>query len=124
MDRAYVSEHDLCLVHVTDDVASAVGEITGFFSNYDSMRFVEGRLVLRLRHAPSDSELAALSEEFADILRRGVIERVDASPAEIADDDHVDLERVALHFDRHGWPRVRELIDRLNGRYPHPSRET
>jgi uncharacterized protein (TIGR00730 family) len=120
MERGYVSDHDLCLVHVTDSVESAVAEITGFFANYDSMRFVEGRLVLRVKQAPNDAELAALSEEFSDILRRGTIERVDTSGAEIADDDHVDLERVALHFDRHGWPRVRELVDRLNGRDPHP----
>ena len=42
-----------------------------------------------------------------------------ATPAEIADDDHVDLERLGLRFDRHGWARLRELIDRLNGRAAH-----
>jgi uncharacterized protein (TIGR00730 family) len=119
VDRGYVSDHDLCLVHVTDDVDSAVEEISGFFANYHSQRFVDGRLVIRVQHAPDDAALAALSEEFADIVARGGIERVDASPAEIADEDHVDLERVAFWFDRHGWPRLRELIDRLNGREIH-----
>ncbi len=37
-----------------------------------------------------------------------------ATPEEIADDDHVDLARVAFRFDRHGWARLRMLIDRLN----------
>jgi hypothetical protein len=76
--------------------------------------------VLRLQHGPDDRELAALTEQFADIIERGSIERVDAAPIEVRDNDHPELDRVALWFDRHGWPRLRELIDCLNGRPPHP----
>jgi hypothetical protein len=72
--------------------------------------------VIRLRRAPDDATLDALSEEFADIIVRGRIERVDVTPAEQADDDHVDLERMAFRFDRFGFARLRALIDRLNGR--------
>jgi uncharacterized protein (TIGR00730 family) len=120
MKRGYVGTHDLCLVEITDDVETAVDEVTGFFANYHSQRFVDGRLVLRLQHAPEPAALDALNEEFADIVTRGSIEPIDATSAEIADGDHPELERVALWFDRHGWPRLRELIDRLNGR-PHHS---
>jgi hypothetical protein len=116
MDRGYVGTHDLGLVKVTDDIEVAVDEVTGFFSNYHSQRFVDGRLVLRVREAPDETALAGLSEEFADIVSRGSLERIEATPAEIADDDNVDLDRIALWFDRHGWPRLRGLIDRLNGR--------
>jgi len=119
MDRGYVSEHDLCLVKVTDDVDAAVDEVTEFFANYHSERFVEGRLVIRLHHAPDEETLKALMSEFGDITSRGVIERIHTTSNETADDDHVDLERIAFWFDRHGWPRLRELIDRLNGRTPH-----
>jgi hypothetical protein len=119
-DRGYVGDHDLCMVLVTDDVEAAVDEVTGFYSNYHSQRFVSGRLVLRLQHGPDDRELAALTEQFADIIERGSIERVDAAPIEVRDNDHPELDRVALWFDRHGWPRLRELIDCLNGRPPHP----
>ncbi len=118
--RGYTGEHDLCLVKITDDVDVAVDEVIGFYSNYHSQRFVDGRLVLRVHHAPDEQELAALTDEFADIIARGAIERVDAAPAEVRDEDHVELERVALWFDRYGWPRLRELIDRLNGRASHP----
>lgn len=118
--RGYTSPHDLCLVKVTDDVDVAVDEVLGFFTNYHSQRFVDGRLVLRLAQAPGDTELATLTTEFSDIVVRGQIERVDPAPVEIADGDHLDLARVAFWFDRHGWPRLRELIDRLNGRNPHP----
>jgi uncharacterized protein (TIGR00730 family) len=112
----YVSPEDDHLFCVTDDAQAAVDEILGFYANYHSQRFVKGRLVLRMQRAPSPAELAALNRDFADILVRGEIEVIEATPDEVADDDHVDLDRIALRFDRHGWSRLRMLIDRLNGR--------
>jgi uncharacterized protein (TIGR00730 family) len=114
--HGYVSLEDDHLFLVTDDAQAAVDEILGFYSNYHSQRFVKGRLVLRLRTAPSPERLAKLNEEFADIVVRGAMEVVEATAQEIADDDHVDLARIAFRFDRHGWSRLRMLIDRLNDR--------
>ena len=118
VNGGYIDKRDLDLVLITDDVERAVDEVTGFYANYHSQRFVDGRLVLRLQHAPDDAILEALNEEFADIIVRGRIERITATPAEQADDDHVDLERIAFRFDRHGFARLRGLIDRLNWREP------
>jgi uncharacterized protein (TIGR00730 family) len=112
----YVSPRDLSFVTVTDDVAVAVDEITGFFSNYHSLRFVGGRLVLRMRTAPDTAELVRINEDFADMLTRGKIECVDPTGPEIADDDVVELERLLVPFDRRSYARLRELIDRINGR--------
>jgi hypothetical protein len=116
LDPGYVSLHDLCFVKVTDDIDEAVDELTGFFSNYDSLRFVQGRLVLRVRHAPGEAAIAALNDEFADILTRGHIERIDPTADEVADRDALDLERLLVPFDRRSYARLRELIDRVNGR--------
>ena len=114
----YIGKHDLNLMLITDDVEQAVDEVTGFYSNYHSLRYVEGLLVIRLQRAPDDTTLDALSDEFADIVVRGRIERIEPTPAERADDDHVELDRIAFRFDRHNHARLRELIDRLNGRQP------
>jgi uncharacterized protein (TIGR00730 family) len=113
-ERNYISPRDLDLLLVTDDVDRAVEELTRFYSNYHSMRFVDGRLVLRLQREPDDALLSTLNAEFSDILTSGSFERVEASKAEIADDDHADLPRIGFKFDRYGWSRLRELIDRLN----------
>ena len=118
MARGYVSEHDLDFVLITDDVQAAVDEVAGFFVNYHSLRFVDGRLVLRMRTAPDEAARAALTTEFSDIVARGSIERVEPSPAEVSDDDHLDLERIAMWFDRRSWSRLRRLIDRLNEHVP------
>jgi uncharacterized protein (TIGR00730 family) len=115
----YVSPEDHHLLRVTDTIDDAVDEIFGFYSNYHSQRFVQGRLVLRLQQTPDAAGLAALNEEFADIVARDTIEVIDATPAEIADDDHVELARLAFRFDRHGWSRLRMMINRLNGRAEH-----
>ncbi|MFI5053099.1 MAG: TIGR00730 family Rossman fold protein [Acidimicrobiia bacterium] len=110
----YVSPEDRHLVCVTDNVRDAIDEIFTFYSNYHSQRFVGGRLVLRMQTAPEPGELAALNEEFADIIARGAIEVIAATSAEIADDDYVELARIAFRFDRRGWSRLRMLINRLN----------
>lgn len=116
--RGYIASHDFSLFRVTDDVAQAVEEVTSFYGNFHSIRFVEGTLVLRLRRAPESSRLAELSREFADIIVSGELERISTTPAEKADEDHVELERIAMRFDRSGWARLRQLIDVLNREWP------
>lgn len=116
----YILPVDMTLVKVTDSIDAAVDELLGFYSNYHSQRFVDGLLVLRMHDLPSADEIAALSTDFADIIVRGAIEPVEATKAEIADNDHPELARLAFRFDRHHWARLRQMIDRLNGR---PSNE-
>ena len=112
--RGLVSPEDLLLVRVTDDVATATSEIFGFFRNYHSIRYVGSRLVIRLRAAPTRTELADLNERFADICTRGRIESTPPQPAEVSSGDHLELPRIALHFDRASHGRLRALIDALN----------
>jgi uncharacterized protein (TIGR00730 family) len=116
VNTGYIGEHDLSLLRATDRVDEAVDEITGFYANYHSLRFVDGRLVLRMRERPPADDLAALNQEFADIVVRGDIEPIATTAAEIAGDDHVDLDRLALWFDRRSWARLRVLIDAVNRR--------
>jgi hypothetical protein len=112
--RGLVSPEDLLLLKTTDDVGTATQEIFGFFRNYHSIRYVGSRLVIRLRAAPTRAELAELNERFADILTRGRIESTPPQPAEISGNDHLELPRIAMHFDRASHGRLRALIDALN----------
>jgi uncharacterized protein (TIGR00730 family) len=108
-----ISPNDRSLYRITDSVADAIDEVEGFYRNYHSMRYVGDRLVIRLQAAPTDAELATLTTEFADVVQ-GAIESARPFPPEVAGHDHVDLPRIALRFDRHGFGRLRDLIDRLN----------
>ncbi|MGH9190493.1 MAG: TIGR00730 family Rossman fold protein [Acidimicrobiales bacterium] len=112
--RGLVSAEDLALCRITDDVDDAAGELLGFFRNYHSIRFVGNRLVIRLRAAPTTEELAALDRDFADICTRGHIEAVEPLASEVSSRDQLELPRIALHFDRMSYGRLRSLIDALN----------
>ena len=108
-----ISPEDGELFRTTDSVDDAIDEIEGFYRNYHSMRYVGDRLVIRLQAAPTEDELARLSTEFADVIE-GSIDAARPFPPEVTSKDHLDLPRVALRFDRHGFGRLRDLIDELN----------
>lgn len=112
--RGLIADDDLCLVRVCSTVDEAVAEVLGFYATYHSMRFVGRRLVLRLRRAVTDAELDALNDEFGDLVVSGAIERIRATEPERVDGDVPDLSRLALHFDRASYARLRRLIDRVN----------
>jgi uncharacterized protein (TIGR00730 family) len=110
----YVSPEDLALFTVTDDIDVAVAEVDSFYANYHSLRFVGRQLVVRVHRLPDAATRERLSTDFSDIIVAGGIEHVPPSAPEIADNDHVDLPRVAFMFDRTHWARLRQLIDALN----------
>jgi uncharacterized protein (TIGR00730 family) len=105
-------DHDLYLV--TDDVSTAVQEIETFWHSYHSIRWVGDRLVLRLRYAPTEGEVAELDRTFRDVLVGGHIEATGPLPAEVADRDHLDLPRLVLQLDPRQAGRLRKLIDAVN----------
>jgi uncharacterized protein (TIGR00730 family) len=109
-----IAPDDRNLFTYTTDIDEACREVLSFYANYHSQRYVNGRLVLRLKHEPTDALVTDLNQEFADILVSGEIEKIEPTTAEVNDDDHVDLARVQLHFDRRHLGRLRLLVDRLN----------
>ena len=113
-DRNYISAEDIELVVITDNVDVALAQVTGFYRNYHSLRFVDGDLVLRVQTLPSESQLVELNRDFADLVTSGEIAPAPASKAEIADRDVPDLARLRLRFDRHSYARLHALIVRLN----------
>ena len=110
-----ISADDLHLYQITDDTDQAVKMITRFYRNFHSSRFVKDLFVIRLKHAPADSALEALNEDFADLIVGQPIQRIEPTPEEIADDDNVALPRIAFGFNRRDYGRLRQLIDALNG---------
>jgi len=112
--RHLVSAEDRSFFLLTDSAETAASELLGFYVNYHSCRWVGDLLVLRMRQAPGKDRLAELNRRFADIVAGGVIRQARPFPPERADDDHLELERLALRFDRVHYGRLRQLIDALN----------
>jgi hypothetical protein len=109
-----ISPDDLCLYQITDNTDQAVRIITRFYRNFHSSRFVKELFVIRLKHAPSDSAIEAMNEDFADINTGPPIKRITPTPEERDGNDHVDLPRIAFNFNRKDYGRLRQLIDVLN----------
>ena len=110
-----ISPDDLSLYRITDSTEEAVKIIRRFYRNYQSSRFVRELLVIRLKHAPSETALAAMNEDFADIIVEGKFQVIPPTPEEVEGKDHLDLKRIAFNFNRRDYGRLRQLIDVLNG---------
>lgn len=109
-----ISQDDLNLYQIADSTDQAVKIITRFYRNFHSSRFVKDSFVIRLRHAPSDSALEAMNEDFDDIISGAPIERIEPTPEEVADNDQIQLPRIAFGFNRRDYGRLRQLIDVIN----------
>jgi len=109
-----ISPDDLNLYQIADSTDQAVKIITRFYRNFHSTRFVKDAFVIRLKHAPSQSALGAMNEDFSDIISGSPIERIEATPEEVTDNDQIHLPRIAFGFNRRDYGRLRQLIDVLN----------
>jgi uncharacterized protein (TIGR00730 family) len=110
-----ISPDDLNLYRITDSTDEAVKIVTRFYRNFHSTRFVKDLFIIRLDHAPTETAIEALNEDFADIVLEGKIERIEATPDEREDNDCLHLQRIAFAFNRRDYGRLRQLVDVLNG---------
>ena len=114
LEKGLISPEDTALYKITTDVDEAVDEILDFYTVYNSMRYVRGKLVLRLHAAPDAQLLERINDEFNDLCASGSITCCAAHEQE-ADDAHLaDLPRLRLDFNRRSAGRLRMLVDLLN----------
>ena len=109
-----ISEDDRTLYTIVDSIDEAVNEIVDFYANYHSIRFVDCVMHLRTRRRIPDSDFAALSKEYSYLATDSVMLQTTATPAEVGDDDNIELTRIALKYSAKGFAAVRPLIDALN----------
>ncbi|HET6465129.1 MAG TPA: TIGR00730 family Rossman fold protein [Nitrospiria bacterium] len=114
LKRGLIAAEDMHFFKITDNVDAAVKEVTGFYHNYHSSRYLGENLIVRLQRPVSDALLHKLNDSFKDILIQGRIERCAAAPEESDELDLNRLPRLTLHFNRKNFGRLRQLIDMLN----------
>ena len=116
--RGLVSDDDTDLFVVTDSPEEACRVIERFYVNYHSIRMVGERLVIRMQRGPTDEQLAALNDRFADLVAEGRIERADPFRVERRDDDVLDLDRIAFVFAKRGYGELTTMIREINSWIP------
>jgi uncharacterized protein (TIGR00730 family) len=114
MSRGYIDENELKLVNIFTSAEKAVAEITTFYSNYHSYRFVNGDLIIRLNRAPAPALIDRLNRDFADIVTGGTVRQTAPLPEEADEPDALLLHRLKMSFNRADFPRLRQMIDAIN----------
>ena len=116
LNGGMISPEDVNMYMITNSVDEAIDEVIGFYKVYHSMRYVQDRLVFRLKEKLSDEKLEAVRAGFSDILASGDYVQRDALPEESGEPDLADLPRLHFHFNRRQLGRLRMLIDFINDR--------
>ena len=115
LDEALISKEDLSLFKVCDNVEEACKEITQFYSNYHSCRYVKDAMVMRVKYAVTENLLRTLNARFSDIcLNGGQFRAADPLPEEENEPELKDLHRIVFPFNRTNFGRLRSLIDVVN----------
>jgi len=109
-----ISEQDLSLFKIFEDVGMALEEIKRFYRSYHSYRFVKQDLVIRLLHPPAPALVERLNRDFQDILTQGEVCPTGPLPEESDDPESLDLHRLLVPFNRRDFGRLREMIDVIN----------
>jgi len=115
MSRGYIVEKEMALFKIFTDADAAVQEIANFYRNYHSYRFVKQDLVIRLNHPPSPELIDRLNRDFADIVVDGKVRQTEPLPGEEDDPNTLHLHRLLMRFNREDFPRLRQMIDVING---------
>lgn len=109
-----ISKEDLKLFKIITKPEAAVKEITNFYSNYHSIRFVGPHLVMRLNKFVTDAQLAHLNKNFKDIIKIGSFQRTAPLKEEENQPELAHLPRIIFDFNRINNGRLRQLIDYMN----------
>jgi len=112
-DNGLISEDDLAMFFVTNDVEEARDEICGFYSTFHSLEQTSDQLVLRLERQLESDELTALNQRFSGLLVSGSIDHVDAHREEI---DELERPRIGFHYNQRSAGQLRLLINQINQR--------
>lgn len=114
LQRGLISPDDLHLYKITGDVNEAVREVTHFYSNYHSIRYVRDELVMRLQRPLTEAQVAEIQTKFADLLASGSFRAGAALAVEQDEPTLAKLPRLIFRFNRRDHGRLRLLINHLN----------
>ncbi len=115
LGKGLISGEDFSIFTITQNEEEAVQVIQEFYSNYHSMRFINGLVVIRLNKELSDENILELENEFPEIIIPGTrILKGFPLPEEADEPDLLHLNRIMLHFNHQHFGLLMAFIRRLN----------
>jgi len=116
LKMGYISEQDLKIFKIMYSAKEAIGEINLFYKNYHSIRYINDITVIRLNNEMPDNKIGLIKNKFSDILIDGP-EKTKPMEWEARNNEHLNLPRIRMRFNRHDFGRLKELIDYINLAY-------
>ncbi len=113
-EKGLISPDDPSFYTITDRLDVACQTIKDFYRVYHSSRYVDKLFVMRLKLELSDTAVAELNREFADIVVKGRITKSAALPEEYKDLETVNLPRLTFYFNQKSLGRLYQLIAKIN----------
>ncbi|ASC74218.1 uncharacterized protein XM38_051930 [Halomicronema hongdechloris C2206] len=113
LERGLISPDDPSLYTITSDVEAACDAITSFYRVFHSYRYVNDRLIIRLKCALPEQVIEQLNRDFSDILIKGYIEPTRALPEEKGDET-AHLPRLSMYYNHRDFGRLYQLIRMIN----------
>jgi uncharacterized protein (TIGR00730 family) len=115
LNEGYISATDFNLFERVVSVDDAVMKIDRFYSRYHSLRYAEGRLVIRLNAGIDPKTVRELKGRFYDILTpSGDLALSGPLPVEADEPELAQLQRLIVDFNKKDFGRLRKLIDAIN----------
>lgn len=114
LSRQLINSEDLSLYKIVTSAEEAVEEIRCFYKRFHSIRYVGRQLVMRLTQSISPPQVAALHDQFSDLLSEGTFELRGHLPEELDEPELTGFPRLTFVSNRRSASRLRQLIDHLN----------
>lgn len=113
--KGFISGEDFSLFTITKNEQEAVDVIDTFYRTYNSLRFIENRLVIRLNRPLTPEQVATLQDEFSELIKKGdCIHCCGLFPEESDEPDLAALPRISFIFDHHHYGLLMAFINRIN----------
>lgn len=110
----YILPSDMHLLNLVNSAEEAAEEIAQFYRNYHSSRWIKDRFVIRMHHALSETALAHIRDEFADLCLSGTFVQQPYYEIEQDEPELRHLIRLAFIFNARDHGRLRELLNFIN----------
>ena len=113
-EQRYILPSDLKLMRLVHSAEAAVQEITDFYRNYHSSRWLKDLLAIRLQRPLNPVAIEQLHQQFGELSRDGRFLQQPYCSLDQDEPEFCHLTRLTFPFTAHDQGRLRELIDFTN----------
>jgi uncharacterized protein (TIGR00730 family) len=114
MKKGYISEDDLNLFTIRNNVDEAIEDIISFYKVYHSIEYYDDITVMRLNRELNQTEIKELNNIFKDLLIDGEFQMKTSDQIKEDTGEFPDKPRLVFSFNKLSYGRLIRLINHLN----------